>query len=142
MVKYKLLGMHCEDMRFRLNVVKAEPQTKFEITPEFNRQIKKSKEMPKRRIIEITVKMVGTEKNPMPFDIGIRMTAMFDLEEEIWLAEDEKEFFDDATRMVFPYLRCALTNLTAAAMINPIVFPPIDGVALFKDKDAKAEEGK
>ena len=57
MIKYKMLGMHCEDMRFRLNVVKAEPQTKFEIKPEFNRQLKKIKELPKRRILELTVKM-------------------------------------------------------------------------------------
>ncbi len=140
MVKYKLLGMHCDDMRFRLNVVKAEPQTKFEVKPEFNRQIKKNKDLPKRRIVEITVKMVGTEKNPMPFDVGIRMSAIFELEEEIWLMEDEREFFDDATRLMFPYLRTAVTNLTAAAMINPIIFPPVDTALLFKEKQPNPAE--
>ena len=102
MVKFRMLGMHCEDMRFRLNVVKAEPQTKFEIKPEFNRQIKKIKEMPKRRVIELTVKMIGTETDPKPFDLAIRLVANFELEEEIWLAEDERAFVAAATRATFP----------------------------------------
>lgn len=123
MVKFKMLGMHCEDMRFRLNVVKAEPQTKFEIKPEFNRQVKKIKEMPRRRIIELTVKMIGTETDPKPFDLAIRLVANFELEEEIWLAEDEREFITAATRATFPYLRSAITNLTAAAMISPLMLP-------------------
>lgn len=133
MVKFKMLGMHCEDMRFRLNVVKAEPQTKFEIKPEFNRQVKKIKEMPKRRIVEMTVKMIGTETDPKPFDLAIRLIANFELEEEIWLAEDEREFITAATRATFPYLRSAITGLTAAAMINPLILPPIDGGTLFPE---------
>ena len=128
-----MLGMHCEDMRFRLNVVKAEPQTKFEIKPEFNRQVKKIKEMPKRRIVEMTVKMIGTETDPKPFDLAIRLIANFELEEEIWLAEDEREFITAATRATFPYLRSAITGLTAAAMINPLILPPIDGGTLFPE---------
>lgn len=138
MIKYKVLGMHCEDMRFRLNVVKAEPQTKFEIKPEFNRQLKKIKEFPKRRIIEMTVKMIGTETDPKPFDLAIRMVAVFELEEEIWLAEDEKEFVQSATRSAFPYLRSAITNLTATAMINPLILPPLDGATLFHDDQPQA----
>ncbi len=134
MINFKMLGMHCEDMRFRLNVVKADPQTKFEIKPEFNRQLKKVKELPKRRIVELTVKMVSTENEPKPFDLAIRLVAVFDLDEEIWLAEDEKEFINAATRATFPYLRCAITNLTSAAMINPLMLPPLDGGALFPDE--------
>lgn len=140
MIKFKMLGMHCEDMRFRLNVVKAEPQTKFEIKPEFNRQVKKIKELPKRRIIELTVKMIGTESDPKPFDLAIRLVANFELDEEIWLAEDEREFITAATRATFPYLRSAITNLTAAAMINPLILPPIDGGALFPENKAAAEQ--
>ena len=140
MVKFKMLGMHCEDMRFRLNVVKAEPQTKFEIKPEFNRQVKKIKETPKRRIVEMTVKMIGTETDPKPFDLAIRLIANFELEEEIWLAEDEREFITAATRATFPYLRSAITNLTAAAMINPLILPPIDGGTLFPEASV-SEDG-
>ena len=128
MIKFKMLGMHCEDMRFRLNVVKAEPQTKFEIKPEF-----------KRRIIELTVKMISTESNPKPFDLAIRLVAVYELEEEIWLTEDEKEFVSAATRATFPYLRAAITNLTAAAMINPLILPPLDGGTLFPDEKPEAE---
>ena len=139
MIKFKMLGMHCEDMRFRLNVVKAEQQTKFEIKPEFNRQLKKIKEMPKRRIIELTVKMISTESNPKPFDLAIRLVAVYELEEEIWLTEDENEFVSAATRATFPYLRAAITNLTAAAMINPLILPPLDGGTLFPDEKPEAE---
>ena len=134
MVKFKVLGMHCEDMRFRLNVLKAEPQTKFEIKPEFNRQLKKIKELPKRRIIELTVKMISTEAEPKPFDLAIRLVAVYELEEEVWLVEDEREFITAATRATFPYLRSAITNLTAAAMINPLILPPLDGGTLFPEE--------
>lgn len=134
MVKFKMLGMHCEDMRFRLNVVKAEPQTKFEIKPEFNRQLKKIKELPRRRIIELTVKMISTEAEPKPFDLAIRLVAVFELEDELWLVEDEREFITAATRSTFPYLRSAITNLTAAAMINPLILPPLDGGTLFPEE--------
>ena len=137
MIKFKLLGMHCEDMRFRLNVVKAEPNTKFEIKPEFTKQVKKIKEMPKRRILELTIKIVGTESDPRPFDMAIRLVANYELEEEIWLAEDEKEFELAALRVTFPYLRAAVSGLTSAAMINPFTLPPIDGVALFQKKDSE-----
>lgn len=142
MVNYKILGMHCEDMRFRLNVLKAEPQAKFEITPEFNRQVKKNKDLPKRRIIELTVKMIGTEQNPKPFDLAIRLVAAFELEEEIWLVDDEREFVTAATRAIFPYLRSAVTNLTAAAMVNPLILPPLDGGNLFPEDKETGEEKK
>lgn len=136
MVKFKVLGMHCEDMRFRLNVLKAEPQTKFEIKPEFNRQLKKIKELPKRRIIELTVKMISTEAEPKPFDLAIRLVAVYELEDEVWLVEDEREFITAATRATFPYLRSAITNLTSAAMINPLILPPLDGGTLFPEEKA------
>lgn len=140
MVKFKLMGMHCEDMRFRLNVLKAEPQTKFEIKPEFNRQLKKIKELPKRRIVELTVKMISTEENPKPFDLAIRLVAVYELENEIWLVEDEREFITAATRATFPYLRTAVTNLTATAMINPLMLPPLDGGTLFPEEKLDEEE--
>lgn len=140
MVKFKLMGMHCEDMRFRLNVLKAEPQTKFEIKPEFNRQLKKIKELPKRRIIELTVKMISTEENPKPFDLAIRLVAVYELEDEIWLVEDERDFITEATRATFPYLRAAITNLTSAAMINPLILPPLDGGTLFPEEKLENAE--
>ena len=101
--------------------------------------VKRVKELPKRRIIEMTVKMIGSEKDPKPFDLAIRLVAVFELEEEIWLAEDEREFVTAATRATFPYLRSAITNLTAAAMINPLILPPLDGGALFPEDKAEAE---
>ena len=77
---------------------------------------------------------------PKPFDLAIRLVANFELDEEIWLAEDEREFITAATRATFPYLRSAITNLTAAAMINPLILPPIDGGALFPENKGAAEQ--
>ena len=133
MTKFRILETHCNEMHFRLNLIKSEPNTRFEINPTFNRTVKKIKELPKRRIVELNVRIEGTEKEPKPFDIVIGMSATIDLEEEIWLVEDEKKFVIDATRMLFPYLRSAVTSLTATAMINPLVLPPLDGGSIFPE---------
>ena len=88
----------------------------------------------------MTVKMIGTETDPKPFDLAIRLIANFELEEEIWLAEDEREFITAATRATFPYLRISIPNLTAAAMIIPLILPPIDGGTLFPEASV-SEDG-
>ena len=133
MVNYKILGIHCEEMQFRMNVIKADADTKFEIKPQFNRNMKKMKELPNRRIIELSVKIESRENDLKPFDLSVRAVAAFDLEEEIWLVEEEKEFAIEATRLIFPYLRSSVANLTAAAMIPPLQLPVIDGGKMFPE---------
>ncbi len=138
MTKFRILETHCSEMHFRLNIIKSEPNTRFEINPTFNRTVRKIKELPKRRIVELSLRIESTEKEPKPFDIVINMSAAIDLEEEIWLVEDEKAFVIDATRMLFPYLRSAVTSLTASAMINPLVLPPLDGGSIFPEDREKS----
>ena len=138
MTKFKILETHCNEMHFRLNIIKTEPNTRFEINPAFNRTVKKIKELPKRRIIELSLRIESTEKEPKPFDIVLYMSSTIDLEEVLWLVDDEKEFIREATRMLFPYLRQTVTSLTATAMISPLMLPPIDGGTLFPE-DRKPE---
>lgn len=133
MTKFRILETHCSEMHFRLNIIKSEPNTRFEINPTFNRTVRKIKELPKRRIVDLNVRIESTEKEPKPFDIVVNMSATIDLEEELWLVEDEKKFVIEATRMLFPYLRSTITNLTATAMINPLVLPPLDGGSIFPE---------
>ena len=138
MVNFKMLGMHGEEMHFRTNVIKADPDTKFEIKPQFNRNMKKIKELPKRRVAELIVRIESTASEPKPFDMNIKLVAAFDLEEEIWLVEEEKEFAIAATRIMFPYLRSMVANLTTAAMMPPLQLPIIDGGSMFPEDRTEA----
>lgn len=133
MVKFRIMGMHAEEMHFRLNVIKAEPDTKFEIKPQFNRNLKKIKELPKRRIAELICRIESTNAEPKPFDMTLKLVAVFELEEEIWLVEEEKEFAQASTRIMFPYLRSAVANLTTTAMMPPLQLPVIDGGLMFPE---------
>lgn len=141
MMKFKILGMHAEEMHFRMNVIKADPDTKFEIKPQFNRNLKKIKELPKRRIAELVVRVESTNAEPKPFDLNIKLVAVFELEDEIWLVEEEKEFAAAATRIMFPYLRATVASLTTAAMMPPLQLPVIDGGIMFpEDRPAEADQ--
>lgn len=131
--------MHCEEMHFKTNVIKAEPDTKFEIKPQFSRNVRKSKEMPKRRITELSVRIESTNADPKPFDLTVRLVAVFELEEELWLVEDEKVFASESGRIMYPYLRAAIANLSAAAMVPPLQMPIIDGGSMFPEDREKAE---
>lgn len=135
----KNVGMHVEEMSLKLNVIKAEPNTKFEIKPQFSRNVKKIKELPTRRIVELMLKIQSTQDAPKPFDMYIKLIQVFDLEEEIWLKEEEKEVAIEATRTMFPYLRAAVASLTSSAMMPAMHLPIMDGSKLFPE-DAPAAE--
>ena len=47
--------------------------------------------------------------------------------------DDKRTFAINATETMFPYLRAAVTNLTADALINPLTLPVVSGATIFPD---------
>ena len=47
--------------------------------------------------------------------------------------EDRRFFAINATETMFPYLRAAVSNLTADALINPLTLPVVPGSTIFPD---------
>ena len=47
MIEYSLKALTAEELSFKVNPIKAKPDTKFEIKPLFSRQIRHANENPK-----------------------------------------------------------------------------------------------
>ncbi len=64
------------------------------------------------------------------------MVGIFDVEAEN--KEEERDFVIQATSLVYPYLRAAVTNLTASAAIAPLNLPVLNGPIFPEDRDVYA----
>lgn len=132
MIQYSLKGLTADELSFKVNPVKATPDTKFEIKPMFSRQIRQANENPKINIVILECKIESTEDSPKPFNLHARFVGVFEVQ-NMNTDEDKRIFAINATETMFPYLRAAITNLTADALINPLTLPVVSGATLFPD---------
>ena len=132
MIQYSLKALSADELSFKVNHIKAKPDTKFEIKPLFSRQIRQANENPKINIVMLECKIESTEESPKPFDLHVRFVGVFEVN-NMNTDEDKRIFAINATETIFPYLRAAVTNLTADALINPLTLPVVSGATLFPD---------
>ena len=133
-MKYDFKGITTEELSFKLNRVKIEPNQRLDIKPQFSRQVRKANDNNKLNFIALSVKIESTDAEPKPFDINVTVVGVFELEKEASQSE-ERSFVIDATQMLYPYLRSAVTNLTAQAYIAPLNLPVINGPIFPEDRD-------
>ena len=57
---------------------------------------------------------------------------------EVANESEERSFVIEATKLIYPYLRSAVTNLTASAYIAPLNLPVITGPIFPEDRDVYA----
>ena len=136
-MKYEFRGITTEELSYKLNRVKIEPNQRLDIKPQFSRQVRKVNENPKVNFIALSVKIESTEAEPKPFDINVTIVGVFELESEA-NQNEERAFVIEATQMLYPYLRSAVTNLTAQAYISPLNLPVINGPIFPEDRDIYA----
>ncbi len=132
MIQYSLKALSADELSFKVNPIKATPDTKFEIKPFFSRQIRQANENPKINIVILECKIESTEESPKPFNLLTRFVGVFEVS-NMNTDEDRRIFAINATETMFPYLRAAVTNLTADALINPLTLPVVPGATLFPD---------
>ena len=133
-MKYDFKGINLEEFSFKLNRVRLEPNQVLDINPQFARQIRKSNDNPRINLVALSFKIESTEEKPKPYDISVTVVGMFELEKEADKNE-EKAFAIDATQLLYPYLRAAVTNLTAQAYIMPLNLPTISGPIFPEDRE-------
>ncbi len=136
-MKYNFKGITAEELSFKLNRVKLNPENKLDIKPQFSRQVRKVNGNDVLNFVALSVKIESTENEPKPFDINVTLVGVFDLEEAANDAE-ERDFVIEATRIIYPYLRAAVTNLTASAYIAPLNLPVIMGPIFPEDRETYA----
>ncbi len=137
-MKINFRGVGAEELSFKMNRVKLEPNSRLDIKPQFSRQVRKVKDNPKLNFIALSIKIESTEAEPKPFDIHITLVGTFEVEDMVAGSEQEREFVIEGTKMLFPYLRAAVTNLTASAYIAPLNLPVINGPIFPEDRDVYA----
>ncbi|MCI8369597.1 MAG: protein-export chaperone SecB [Clostridia bacterium] len=133
-MKIDFKGITGEELSFKLNRVKLNPEDKLDIKPQFSRQIRKVTGNDKLNFVALSVKIESTDDEPKPFNINATLVGVFEVE-EMSGAADERRFVIEATKLVYPYLRAAVTNLTASAYIAPLNLPVINGPIFPEDRD-------
>ena len=132
MIEYSMKALTAEELSFKVNHIQAAPNAKFEIKPMFSRQIRHANENPKMNIVVLECKIESTEVSPEPFNLHARFVGVFEVN-NMTTDEDKRTFAINATETMFPYLRAAVTNLTADALINPLTLPVVPGSTLFPE---------
>ena len=90
----------------------------------------------KLNFIALSVKIESSEAEPKPFDINVTLVGVF--EAEVANQNEERNFVIEGTKLIYPYLRSAVTNLTANAFIAPLNLPVITGTIFPEDRDVYA----
>ena len=131
-MKYALRGINAEELSYSMNRIKMDPNTRFEIKPQFSRTIRQVKENEKLWFVAMEVKVESTEADPKPFNLKVRLVGMFEAE-DVNTAEDKQVLAISTTEIIYPYLRAAVSALTANAFINPMMLPVIPAGTMFPE---------
>ena len=136
-MKYDFKGITAEELSFKLNRVRLEPDTKLDIKPQFSRQVRKVNGNDKLNFVALSVKIESTEQEPKPFDINVTLVGIFEVE-DVSSDTEERKFVIEATKLLYPYLRASVTNLTASAYVAPLNLPVITTPIFPEDREQYA----
>ncbi len=138
-MKYALRGITAEELSYTINRIKMDKDTKFEIKPQFSRTVRRVQENDKLWFLTLEVKVESTEEAPKPFDLKVRLVGVFeaeDLQDDL----DRHDLVINMTEVVYPYLRAAVSSLTANAFINPMMLPVIPAGTMFPEDRGEAPQ--
>ena len=83
-------------------------------------------------VLDVRVKVESTEQEPKPFNLKARLVGVFEAE-DIQDEMDRRDLVINMTEIVYPYLRAAVSSLTANAFINPMMLPVIPAGTMFPE---------
>ncbi len=139
-MKYALKGITAEELSYTMNRIKMDKDTRFEIKPQFSRTVRRVQENDKLWFLTLEVKVESTEESPKPFNVKARLVGVFEAE-EIENDLDRQDLVINMTEIVYPYLRAAVSSLTANSFINPLILPVIPAGTMFpEDRGEVAKE--
>ena len=136
-MKYALGRIMAEEISYSMNRIKLDKDTKFEIKPQFSRTVRRVQENDKLWFVALEVKVESTETEPKPFNLKVRLVGAFEAE-EVETEEDRRDLVINMTEIVYPYLRAAVSSVTANAFINPLVLPVIPAGTMFPEDRGEA----
>ena len=128
-----LKGIRIDELSFKMNNMRVEPDAKIEMKPSITRQVRGVNETEKACFITLSVKIESTVEEPKPFDIVVTLTGL--IESDATTDEEKRETVIEGTAVLFPYLRSSLTSITATAMTPPIILPLPEGAIFPEDNE-------
>ena len=140
-MKYALRGITAEELTYTINRIKMDKDTKFEIKPQFSRTVRRVQENDKIWFLTLEVKVESTEEAPKPFNLKARLVGVFEAE-DVQGEEDSRDLVINMTEIVYPYLRAAVSSLTANAFINPMMLPVIPAGTMFPEDRGEMPNGQ
>ena len=138
-MKYALRQIVAEELSYTINRIKMDQNTKFEIKPQFSRTVRRVQENDKLWFLTLEVKVESTETEPKPFNVKARLVGIFEAE-GIENDLDRQDLVINMTEVVYPYLRAAVSSITANALINPLMLPVIPAGTMFPEDRGEAPE--
>lgn len=132
-MKIDFKGITAEELSFKLNRVRINPDDKLDIKPQFSRQVRKVNNNDKLDFVALSVKIESTDDEPKPFDLHVTLVGVFEI--EVANESEERSFVIEATKLLYPYLRASVTNLTASAYVAPLNLPLITGPIFPEDRE-------
>ena len=138
-MKYALRQIVAEELSYTINRIKMDQNSKFEIKPQFARTVRRVQENDKLWFLTLEVKVESTEAEPKPFNVKARLVGIFEAE-GIENDLDRQDLVINMTEVVYPYLRAAVSSVTANAFINPLMLPVIPAGTMFPEDRGEAPE--
>lgn len=74
----------------------------------------------------------NAEENNYPFSLMVKMTGIFEIN-EVSEGDMNNIIHINAVSILFPYLRAAISTLTANFNVQPLILPPINVIKLFEN---------
>ena len=137
-MKYALRQILAEELTYTMNRIKMSKDTKFEIKPQFSRTVRRVQENDKLWFLTLEVKVESTENEPKPFNLKARLVGVFEAE-EIENDLDKQDLVINMTEIIYPYLRAAVSSLTATAFLNPpMTLPVVPAGTMFPEDRGEA----
>ena len=138
-MKYALRQIVAEELTYSINRIPLDKNSKFELKPQFSRTVRQLKENEKIWVVALEVKVESTESEPKPFNLKVRMGGVFEAE-EIENDLDRQDLVINMTEIIYPYIRAAVSSITANAFINPLMLPVIAAGTMFPEDRGEAPE--
>jgi len=104
----------------------------YKISPKITRNVGKINQ--KAYFTQINVEIKDTEVAHFPFNLEVSLRAIFEFQEPFDEAEVWEFLKIPAVNILYPYVRSAVSSLTAMSMNPPIVLPVVDASTLFTEE--------
>ena len=142
----KLKSINFPELSFKLTNNNPQPQKgnvlELKLNPQFKRAVLNVNTNDNVKLLNLICSMPSTYTDPKPFDLTVSIMGVFEVEDF-----EPTQFQYEATSVLFPYLRMAISNLTNMACFPPINLPLMENGILFPEdryvanvKDIKTDD--